>query len=317
MGPQFERCETVGFPGQVSKMSSRSIRSSTRNRQSNRPIRAAHRRRYPEPRVVSFLPKERYKTRTTSSGLLILSKRKHAFLTEEEKEEAAVAKRQKTSRIKKKKLSVLLLRHKVAALWEHGCCMDGWIFSAKNCKKIIEFVQAKYPQYTQFAAARSFVYRTVKRHKLGLAAADVLELDPMRDRRGENRRSTKRKNATIVEICDRLFSEDKATCPKVQRALAERGFSVSTKTIQRICKDLDFIWTKPWHTDVLTSAQKKKREIFCRNLLTLTEEELLQRISGWLWTDEKWWDIVGPASSQWCKAKSKLEAKQQNQVCCV
>ena len=209
-----------------------------------------------------------------------------------------------------------MLRHKVAALWEHGCCMDGWIFAAKNCKKIIEFVQAKYPQYTQFAAARSFVYRTVKRHKLGLAAADVLELDPMRDRRGENRRSTKRKNASIVDICDRLFSEDKATCPKVQRALAEKGFSVSTKTIQRICKDLDFIWTKPWHTDVLTSAQKKKREIFCQNLLTLTEEELLQRISGWLWTDEKWWDIVGPASSQWCKAKSKLEAKQQNQVCC-
>ena len=104
---------------------------------------------------------------------------------------------------------------------------------------------------------------------------------------------------------------------KVQRALAERGFSVSTKTIQRIYKDLDFIWTNPWYTDVLTSAQKKKREIFCRNLMTLTEEELLQRISGWLWTDEKWWDIVGPSSSQWCKAKSKLEVKQQNQVCCV
>ena len=97
LGPQFERCETVGFPAQVSKMSSRSTRSSTRNRQSNRPIRAAHRRRYPEPRVVSFLPKERYKTRTTSSGLLILSKRKHVFLTAEEKEEAAAVKRQKVS----------------------------------------------------------------------------------------------------------------------------------------------------------------------------------------------------------------------------
>jgi len=192
--------------------------------------------------------------------------------------------------------------------------MDGWLFPAKNCKKIIEFMQSKYPQYEKFAAARSFVYRTIKRHKLGVAAANALELDPMRDRRGENRRSTKRKNARIVELCDRLLSDDKATCPKVQRALADSGFRVSTKTIQRICKDLDFIWTKPWHTDVLTSAQQKKREIFCRKLLLLTEEELLQRISGWLWTDEKWWDIVGPASSRWCKAKNNLEAKQQNQV---
>ena len=295
-------------------MPRRSTRSSTRNRRSNRPIRAARRRRFPEPRVVRFVPKEEYKTRTTSSGLLILSKRKHAFLTEEEKQEAAAAKRQKASQVKKKKLSVLLLRHKVAALWEHGCCMDGWIFPAKNCKKIIEFFQATYPQYEQFASAKSFVYRAVKRHKLGVAAGDALELDPMRDRRGENRRSTKRKNAAIVDLCDRLLSEDKTSCPKVQRSLRARGFNVSTKTIQRIAKDLDFLWTKPWHTDVLTPAQKKKREIFCRNLLTLTEQELLQRLSGWLWSDEKWWDIVGPAASQWRKAKSKLEAKRVNQV---
>ena len=296
-------------------MSSRSTRSSTSNRRCNRPIRIANRRRRPEPRVVGFSPKDSYKTRTTDSGLLILSKRKHAFLSDEEKEEAAAVKRQKVSQVKKKKLSVLLLRHKVAALWEHGCFMDGWIFAAKNCKKIIEFVQSTYPQYAQFAAARSFVYRAIKRHKLGLAAGDALDLDPMRDRRGENRQSTKRKNATIVELCDRLLSGDnKVTCPKVRRALSDRGLSVSTKTIQRICKDLDFVWTKPWHTDVLTSAQQKKREIFCRNLLTLTEEALLQRISGWLWTDEKWWDIVGPASSRWRKAKSKLEAKMQNQV---
>ena len=296
-------------------MSSRSTRSSTRNRQSNRPIRAAHRRRYPEPRVVSFLPKERYKTRTTSSGLLILSKRKHAFLTEEEKKEAAAVKRQKTKAKNKRKLNKLLLRHKVAALWEHGCCMDGWIFAAKNSKKIVEFIQHKYPQYAKFAAARSFVYRTIKRHKLGLATGDALELDPMRDRRGENRPSPKRKNDVIVALCERLLNDDdKTTCPKIRQALADEGHNISTKTIQRIAQDLDFVWTKPWHTDVLTSAQMKKREIFCRNLLTLTEEELLQRISGWLWTDEKWWDIVGPASSRWRKAKSALEAKTQNQV---
>ena len=191
------------------------------------------------------MSKQTYKTRTTNSGLLILSKRKNAFLSDEEKMEAAAAKRRKQSQVKKKKLSVLLLRHKVAALWEHGCCMDGWLFPPKNCKKIVEFVQANYPQYAHLQAARSFVYRAVKRHKLGVAAGDSLELDPMRDRRGENRRSTKRKNAAIVQLCDRLFSEDKTTCPKVQRALSGRGFRVSTKTIQRIAKDLDFLWTKP------------------------------------------------------------------------
>ena len=89
---------------------------------------------------------------------------------------------------------------------------------------------------------RSFVYREVTRYELGLAAGDALELVPMCDRRGENRRSTKRKNTRIVEIFDRLFREDKVTCPKVRHTLVERGFSVSTKTIQRICKDLDFIW---------------------------------------------------------------------------
>ena len=296
-------------------MSSKSTRSSKRNRRSNRPIRTAQRRRRPEPRVVNFLPKERYKTRTTNSGMLILSKRKHAFLTPEEKEEAAAAKKQKRVEINKRKLSMLLLRHKVAALWEHGCCMDGWIFAAKNCKKIVEFVQRKYPQYAKFAAARSFVYRTIKRHKLGLAAGEALALDPMRDRRGENRPAPKRKNAAIVDLCERLLNDDeKITCPKIRRALVDQGHNISTKTIQRIAQDLDFVWTKPWHTDILTSAQMKKREIFCRNLLTLNEEELLQRISGWLWTDEKWWDIVGPASSRWRKAKSGLEAKAQNQV---
>ena len=295
-------------------MPSRSTTSRTRNRRNNRPIRAARRRRLPEPRVVGFTPKREYQTKTTNSGLLILSKRKRPFRTDEEKAEAAAAKRQKASQVKKKKLSVLLLRHKVAALWEHGCNMDGWNFPAKKCPKIIEFMQAKYPQYADFAAARSFVYRTIKRHKLGLAAGDALELDPMRDKRGENRRSTKRKNAEIVALCDRLLSDDKSTCPKIKQELATRGINISTKTIQRIAKDLDFLWTKPWHTDVLTPAQQKKREIFCRKLLELTEEDLLQRISGWLWTDEKWWDIVGPASAKWRKAKSHLEAKQQNQV---
>ena len=65
---------------------------------------------------------------------------------------------------------------------------------------------------------------------------------------------------------------------------------------------------------MLTPVQQKKREIYCRNLLALTDEELLQKIAGWLFTDEKWWDVVGPASAQYVKADSKLEAKMGNQV---
>ena len=35
----------------------------------------------------------------------------------------------------------------------------------------------------------------------------------------------------------------------------------------------------------------------------------------WLFTDEKWWDIVGPESNDYVKAATKAEAKLGNQVC--
>ena len=46
----------------------------------------------------------------------------------------------------------------------------------------------------------------------------------------------------------------------------------------------------------------------------MPEEEMLRVIVEWTFTDEKWWDIVGPASYRYCKADSKMEAKMQNQV---
>ena len=58
----------------------------------------------------------------------------------------------------------------------------------------------------------------------------------------------------------------------------------------------------------------KKRKIFCANLLRLSEEELLNHIAQWLFTDEKWWDIVGPSSVEHKKADNKTEVKVQNQV---
>ena len=62
--------------------------------------------------------------------------------------------------------------------------------------------------------------------------------------------------------------------------------------------------------------KSKKRKIFCSNLLRVSEEELLNHIAQWLWlfTDEKWWDIVGPSSAEYKKADNKTEVKVQNQV---
>ena len=39
--------------------------------------------------------------------------------------------------------SALLLRHNVTTLWEHGCCMDGWL-SRQNIAKNVEFIQQTY-----------------------------------------------------------------------------------------------------------------------------------------------------------------------------
>ena len=124
----------------------------------------------------------------------------------------------------------------------------------------------------------------------------------------------KRKNAQIVQLCDELFSAPKANAPKVQRQLRRNGFRVGLTTIRRIAKDLFYRWTKPWHTDILTPAQKLKRKLFCAQLLRLSEPALLRRIADWMWTDEKWWDLVGPAAYEYVKGATKLEAKLQNQV---
>ena len=77
-------------------------------------------------------------------------------------------------------------------------------------------------------------------------------------------------------LCDELLSEDNATAPKVQAGLRRNGLTVSLSTIYRIARDLTYKWTKPWHTDVLTPAQKLKRKLFCAKLLRLPEEQMLR-----------------------------------------
>ena len=260
------------------------------------------------PPIIPFVPKLKYENSSrTADGIFVISKRKRAPPTEEEKER----KRQKQIAIKTQQVALSCFRHKVIGIYNHGMHLPEWQFGPKNTKKIIEFLQATTEKYCKFAAAKSFVYRTIAKYR---EAAQSPDKNPFRDRRGENRASPKRKNAEIITLCDELLSEPKMTAPKVVRRLLRHGHRISKATVHRIAKDLCFRWTKPWYTDILTNAQKLKRKIFCRELLRLTPAQLLNRIGGWLWTDEKWWDIVGPGSSRYIKALSQIEAKLLNQV---
>ena len=254
-------------------------------------------------------PKTKYDTSwRTADGILVVTSRKRSPPTDEEREQ----KRQRKIVIKVKQIKVLSLRHEVAALWNFGMHRENLQFGPKNSKVIAQWLQSKYEQYANFETARTFVYRAVKRFQ---NAAQEPHLDPHRDRRGENRRKTKRNDPRTITLVDELLSEPNVTAPKVGLQLATiHGINISLSTIRRIGHDLSFQWTKPWHTDILTPAQKLKRKLFCAQLLRLPWEALMRRLSGWLFTDEKWWDIVGPAAYKWCKAASKIEAKLQNQV---
>ena len=60
----------------------------------------------------------------------------------------------------------------------------------KTIKIIIRFLQETYPdKYGKYNAAKSFFYDTIKKFK---TRETTPELDPFRDRRGENKLSPKR-----------------------------------------------------------------------------------------------------------------------------
>ena len=280
-------------------------RRSLRNRRNREGSQTTNQRR---ARVV-FEPDTKYRFSSyNEDGVFILSRRKRAPPTAEELE----AKKQNKKRIKVKQHARINLSHKVTAMYEHGCFMPPHFqFGPKKPSKIVEFVQANYEQYRNKCTAASFVYRAISRHKKN---ADSPELEAHRDRRGENRKSPKRKNEEIIAICDEMLSEKKVTAKKVLAALNQAGHTCSRSTIYRIARDLMYKWTKPWYTDILTTAQKYKRNLFCKKLLRLTPEELLEQIAEWLFTDEKWWDIVGPECSDYVKAATRAEAKLGNQV---
>ena len=285
----------------------RNTRASNRSRPSRnrRNRRSVNQHRHP----IRYERKIKYQhSRTTEDGVLILSTRKRSLPTPEQ----LVERKRKKLQVQSNKVKQITLRHKIVNLYNHGAFFDKWHFPAKDCSNIITFLQEEYPiKYVKRKTAASFFYRTIKKAK---ASVENPALDPLRDQRGEGTKRPKRDNPRIVELCDELLSEENATAPKVKSGLQSNGFTVSLSTIYRIAGDLLFRWTKPWYTDVLTAAQKLKRKLFCARLLRLPDEALLRTICDWMFTDEKWWDIVGPEMSQYVKAGTKAEAKMQNQV---
>ena len=173
---------------------------------------------------------------------MLLSKRKRDFLTEEEQEAQVEVKRQRQIDVQTRKVQTNFLRHKVVSLYLNGCFTDDFQFRPHQTKQIVEFFQSNYERYRNQAAAKSFVYRCITRHKKW---QDNPHLDPQRDRRGENRPRWKRGNPRTRELCEELLGEEKTTAPKVQSSLQQQGISVSRATIRRIATDLKFRWTKP------------------------------------------------------------------------
>ena len=87
--------------------------------------------------------------------------------------------------VQQRKYFALSLRHKVINMWLHGAHFNYWHFAAGNTKKIVEFLQASFPdKYGKFTATKSFVYRAINRFR----DADAMpSADPFRDLRGENK----------------------------------------------------------------------------------------------------------------------------------
>ena len=137
---------------------------STNQRRRSSPNRQPSTSANQRPAIV-FAPKLKYSNSVyNDKGVLVVSKRKRALPTAEEVE----VKKARLLQIKVKQVSLVNLRHKIIALWEYGMHTDNLQFGPKSSKKIIEFLQQKYPHYARFNAAKSLFWRTIKKHREGL-----------------------------------------------------------------------------------------------------------------------------------------------------
>ena len=83
---------------------------------------------------VVFTPKLKYiNSFVNDEGVLILSKRKHSPPTVDEIER----RKQKKRTIQISKVSLVVLRHEVVSIWQHGMYKDNFRFGPQNTTKII------------------------------------------------------------------------------------------------------------------------------------------------------------------------------------
>ena len=83
-------------------------------------------------------------------------------------------------------VSLISLRHTVINLWQHGMHTADFQFASGSSKKIIQWMQSTHPAHKKFVCAKSFFYRALARHE---KAHEQPNMEPHRDRRGENRKS--------------------------------------------------------------------------------------------------------------------------------
>ena len=169
-----------------------SVRTMISTNQTRRSSRIRNRALLPlssnQGQSVSFTPKLKYRNSfANEDGVFFLSKRKRSPPTAAEIEE----REQKRQSIQIKKVSLVALRHKVVSIWEHDMHTTDFQFGSGNSAKIIKWMQSTYPAYEKKAAAKSFFYRALKRFK---TRDETPELEPHRDKRGENKKKTKRES---------------------------------------------------------------------------------------------------------------------------
>ena len=183
---------------------------------------------------------------------------------------------------------------------------------------VARYLCNKYPtRFQKLNSAQVYVTRVMKR------AEDAVENgvgagtpNLMADRRsiGSKRAKPVMDNLEVQRVIERICSIHNGNIKNTWQECQRLGLKASHESLRKMAKILGFHWQKPWHTDVLTTAQKYKRTLFCKKLLRCSKENLLRLLSVWLFTDEKWFDIVGPSPGQWVRAATKARCKMENQV---
>ena len=224
------------------------------------------------------------------NGMLVVSKRKNAFLTEEEKAAAVERKKCKKLSIQKKQIDVCLLSLKVVSLWQHGMFMPDRQFGPKNCKQIVQFLQATYEKYRHVAAAKSFVYRVIDRHKkLADSRLTTLESSSWSQRRkSQVAETTRSQNGRIMR---RAFKRAECNVENSQKdvdaELQHNNFFGNGSTHSSRPR---FCMAKTMAHRYINSGTEKKECDFLRRSVVV---ERAGTFAGYFWLALDRWEMVG------------------------